>query len=130
MSHTREMPDVDWLRELCLSLPEATENIQWGEDLCFKVRGKIFATAVLSDGRFPRVCFKCSPEKFDELLEVEGVTPAPYVGRYKWVLLSRSNLLSPVELEKLIRQSYELVAAKAPKKSHRNHPRKKGRRRR
>jgi len=111
------MPDVDWIRELCLSLPEATENIQWGEDLCFKVRGKIFTTVVLSDGKFPRLCFKCTPEKFDELLEIEGISIAPYVGRYKWVLLANSNVLPGRELEELIRASYALVVAKAPTKS-------------
>ena len=110
------MPDIDWLRHLCVSLPEAKENIQWGDDLCFKVRGKIFTTAVLSDGRFPRLCFKCTPEKFHELLEIEGISIAPYVGRYKWVLLADSNVLLASELEDLIRQSYALVAAKAPKK--------------
>lgn len=111
------MPDIDWLREFCLSLPEARENIQWGDDLCFKVRGKIFTTVVLSDGRFPRLCFKCTPEKFDELLEIEGISIAPYVGRYKWVLLDNSNVLPADELEALIRHSYALVLAKAPKKN-------------
>lgn len=118
MRYDPEMPDVDWIRRLCLSLPGATENIQWGEDLCFKVRGRIFTTVCLSDGRFPSVCFKCSPEKFDELRELEGAGPAPYVGRYKWILLSRSNLLPSPELENLIRESYSMVAAKAPKQGH------------
>jgi predicted DNA-binding protein (MmcQ/YjbR family) len=113
------MPDVDWLRDLCLSLPEARENIQWGDDLCFKVRGKIFTTVVLSDGKFPRLCFKCTPEKFHELLEMEGISIAPYVGRYNWVLLANSNVLPEQELEKLIRQSHALVIAKTPKKKAR-----------
>ncbi|MGA9529413.1 MAG: MmcQ/YjbR family DNA-binding protein [Terriglobales bacterium] len=108
------MPDVDSIRALCLSLPDATENIQWGDDLCFKVRGKIFTTVALSDGRYPRLCFKCAPDKFDELLEIDGISPAPYVGRYKWVLVEKSNLLPANEIESLIRQSYELVVAKAP----------------
>jgi predicted DNA-binding protein (MmcQ/YjbR family) len=110
------MPDVDWIRDLCLSFPEATEDMPWGDDLCFKVRGKIFTGVVLSDGRFPRITLKSSPERFHELLETEGITVAPYVGRYKWIQIASSNLLPPVELEDLIRQSYELVASKAPRK--------------
>jgi predicted DNA-binding protein (MmcQ/YjbR family) len=70
---------------------------------------------VLSDGRFPRVTLKCAPETFHELLEIEGISPAPYVGRYRWVMLANSNVLSANELESLIRQSYDLVAAKASK---------------
>ena len=110
------MPDVDWIRKLCLSFPDVTEDMPWGDDLCFKVRGKIFTGMILSDGRFPRLTLKCTPETFHELLEIEGISPAPYVGRYKWVMLANSNVLSANELESLIRQSYELVAAKAPKR--------------
>ena len=109
------MPDVEWIRKLCLSFPDVTEDMPWGDDLCFKVRGKIFTGMVLSDGRFPRLTLKCAPETFHELLEIEGISPAPYVGRYKWVTLANSNVLSANELESLIRQSYNLVAAKAPK---------------
>jgi predicted DNA-binding protein (MmcQ/YjbR family) len=110
------MPDVEWIRRLCLSFPDVTEDMPWGDDLCFKVRGKIFTGMVLSDGRFPRITLKCAPETFHELLEIEGIAPAPYVGRYKWVMLANSNVLSANELESLIRQSYDLVVAKAPKR--------------
>jgi predicted DNA-binding protein (MmcQ/YjbR family) len=110
------MPDVEWIRKLCLSLPDATEDMPWADDLCFKVRGKIFTGVVLSDGRFPRITLKCEPETFHDLLEIEGISLAPYVGRYKWVMLANSNVLPARELEGLIRRSYDLVVAKAPKK--------------
>jgi predicted DNA-binding protein (MmcQ/YjbR family) len=110
------MPDVDWLRKLCLSLPDAAENLQWGENLCFKVRGKIFAIVDLSQGNLTPITLKSAPEQFHELLEIEGISQAPYVGRYKWVLLENSNFLPASDLEDLIRQSYDLVVAKAPKK--------------
>jgi predicted DNA-binding protein (MmcQ/YjbR family) len=115
------MPDVEWIRKLCLSLAGATENLQWGETLCFKVRGKLFVTMHLSEGKLPPVVFKCTPEKFHDLIEIEGISPAPYVGRYKWVLLANSNVLPTSELEALICQSYELVVAKAPKKKAARH---------
>ena len=86
--------------------------MQWGEDLCFKVAGKIFAVLSL-DSVPPSLCFKCTPEKFAELCEDDEIRPAPYVGRYKWVLLERLNVLRDEELEDLIRQSYEMVAAKS-----------------
>src|SRR5882762_7397219 len=109
------MSDIDRIRRFCLSFPGATENMQWGEDLCFKVRGKMFTVVDLSKGKEAPICFKCTPEKFQELLEIEGIAPAPYVGRYKWVLLERANVLGSADLEDLIRQSYELVVAKLPK---------------
>lgn len=109
------MPDADWIRKLCLSFPDASEDMPWADDLCFKVRGKIFTGMVLADGRFPRITLKAAPETFHELLGIEGISPAPYVGRYKWITLANSNVLPAGDLEGLIRQSYDLVAAKAPK---------------
>ena len=104
---------VDTIREFCLAFPQATENLQWGDDLCFKIGGKIFAIVSLDN---PRLCFKCAPEMFAELIEREDIHPAPYVGRYKWVMLDRIDALRWDELRELIRQSYEMVAAKAPGK--------------
>jgi predicted DNA-binding protein (MmcQ/YjbR family) len=105
--------NVDSIRAYCLSFPHATENLQWGDDLCFKIGGKIFTTVSLDN---PRVCFKCRPDAFEELIEREDIHPAPYVGRYKWVMLDRLDAVRWDELRELIRQSYEMVAAKAPKK--------------
>ncbi|MBZ5599756.1 MAG: MmcQ/YjbR family DNA-binding protein [Acidobacteriia bacterium] len=103
--------DVDSLRRYCLAFPKATENLQWGDELCFKVGGKIF-TMLSLDSAPQKLCFKCAPERFAELVEQEGIIPAPYVGRYKWVLLERFDVLRDAELQDLIRQSYEMVAAK------------------
>jgi predicted DNA-binding protein (MmcQ/YjbR family) len=105
--------NVDAIREYCLTFPEAKENLQWGDDLCFKIGGKIFAMLGLDN---PRLCFKCTPEIFAELIEREDIRPAPYVGRYKWVMLDRLDAVRWDELRELIRQSYEMVAAKAPGK--------------
>jgi predicted DNA-binding protein (MmcQ/YjbR family) len=104
--------DVEFIRSFCVSFPQATENLQWGDDLCFKVGGKIFAVVSLSSVP-QRLSFKCTPEKFAELVELEGIVPAPYVGRYKWVSLERLDVLPGVELKDLIEQSYGMVAAKA-----------------
>jgi len=104
--------NFDALRALCLSLPYATENLQWEEELCFKVRGKIFA--MISLASVPqRLIFKCDSEEFLELIECEGAVPAPYVGRYKWVMLESLEVLPGSEIERCIRESYAMVAAKA-----------------
>ncbi len=106
--------NVDEIRAYCLSFPDATENLQWGDDLCFKIGGKIFGTLALT--AVPqKFCFKCTPEKFAELTELPDIRPAPYVGRYSWVILDRLDALGQSELEDLVRESYEMVAAKAAK---------------
>jgi predicted DNA-binding protein (MmcQ/YjbR family) len=99
----------DAIRVYCLDFPEAKENLQWGDELCFKVGGKIFVMLGLDN---PRLCFKCTPEAFAQLIEREDVRPAPYVGRYKWVMLDRLDAVGWDELQELIRTSYEMVAAK------------------
>jgi len=103
--------NAEAIRKYCLSFPHATENLQWGDDLCFKVGGKIFAIVGL-DSVPQRMCFKCTPEGFAELCELEDIRPAPYVGRYKWVMLDRLDALPDAELKDRIRQSYEMVTAK------------------
>jgi predicted DNA-binding protein (MmcQ/YjbR family) len=103
--------NIDSLREFCLSFAGASENLQWGEELCFKVGGKIFAMLAL--GSVPQsLTFKCNPETFAEVTEKEGVVPAAYVGRYQWVTVKRLDVLRDAELQDMIRQSYEMVSGK------------------
>ena len=106
--------NVESIRQFCLSFPEAKESLQWRGTLCFKVRGKIFAMLGL-DSVPPGLCLKCTPERFAQLLEFEGIVPAQYVGRYQWALLEWLDVLPPADLEDLIQQSYEMVEAKAPR---------------
>ena len=103
--------NVDTIRAYCLSLSEATETLQWGDALCFKVRGKMFAVLGLDQ---VRLTFKCTPEMFAELIERQDIRPSPYLGRYYWVMLDRLGALRNDELKDLIGRSYEMVHAKAP----------------
>src|SRR5690348_5555310 len=107
--------NVDWIRELCLSFPQTTEQVQWGDVLVFKVAGKIYALTVLIPAR-TWITFKASPESFAELTERPGIIPAPYLARAKWVALETKDALPPDELARLLRESYDMVVAKLPKK--------------
>ena len=108
--------DLASLRKFCLSLPHATENVQWGEDLVFKVAGKMF-TVVGLDSVPNTFSFKCTPEEFAELVEREGIMPARYVARYHWVTVMSADALERVEIKRLIRKSYTLVWEKLPRKT-------------
>lgn len=107
--------NVEWLRKLCMSLPHTTEEVLWGGDLVFKIGGKMYAVAVLDPGP---VCmsFKCSPEEFAELVERPGIIPAPYSARYHWVALESEDALPRAEIKRLVKQAYDLVFEKLPKK--------------
>src|SRR5947209_18712824 len=108
--------NVDWLREVCLSFPGVTEQIQWGYDLLFKVGGKMFAVTPLEPAP---VClaFKASPENFAELTERPNIIPAPYLARAQWVALVTRDALPADELARLLRDSYDMVFARLPKKT-------------
>jgi len=107
--------DLDSIRIYCLSLPHATEDIQWGNDLLFRISGKIFVGINLDPPH--SLSFKCTPEKFDELIELEGIIPAPYMARNKWVMLERLDALSDREIKSLIENSYQMIFAKLTKKA-------------
>ena len=105
---------LDALREICRALPEVTEDVKWGHDLCFLVANKMFTAVNLEPPH--QVAFKCTPEKFAELVEREGIIPAPYMARNMWVMeQSLGESLERRELAELIRQSYDLVVEKLPK---------------
>ena len=108
--------NVDRLREVCLSFPGATEQIQWGYDLLFKVGGKMFAVTPLEPAP---VClsFKASLENFAELTGRPNIIPAPYLARAQWVALQTRDALPAEELARLLRESYDMVFAKLPKKA-------------
>jgi predicted DNA-binding protein (MmcQ/YjbR family) len=108
--------NVDWVRKLCLSLPGATEQTVWEGDLTFKVAGKMFAHTVLEVAPV-WLSFKCSPENFAELTERAGIIPAPYLARAQWIALETKDALPPDELTQLIRESYDMVVAKLPRKT-------------
>ena len=107
---------IEWVRRHCLSFPHATENVQWGNDLVFKVGGKMFAVTVLEPTDV-YLSFKCSPEEFAELTELPGVIPAPYLARAQWVALESEDALSAATVKRLLRKSYDLVFAKLTKKA-------------
>jgi predicted DNA-binding protein (MmcQ/YjbR family) len=108
--------NIDWVRELCLSFPGTTEEEVWTNDLTFKVAGKMFAHTVLIPAPV-WLSFKASPDTFVELTERPNIIPAPYLARAKWVALESKEALPPEKLAPLLRESYDMVVAKLPKKS-------------
>jgi predicted DNA-binding protein (MmcQ/YjbR family) len=109
--------DAESVRQFCLSLPHVTEDVQWGSDLLFRIGNKMFAVVALDAATDHRMSFKCTPETFAELTEREGIVPAPYVARYHWVALERFDALPAGELKDLLKNAYQLILEKLPRKS-------------
>ncbi len=103
---------LDKLREICMSFPGATEGIKWEDHICFMVGEKMFCVTGAEGG----ASLKVTPEEFDELIEREGIGPQAYMARNKWVRIEATAKLKQKDWEHYLRQSYDLVVAKLPKK--------------
>lgn len=107
--------NIEDIREYCLSLKGATEDIKWESSLCFCIGEKMFCVVPLSGPL--SLTFKVTPEEFDELCNSKGFAPAPYLARAKWVVLKDLTVLNRNALEGYIKRSYEMIKAKLPKKN-------------
>ncbi len=94
----------------------ATEIVhQWGDASVAKVGGRIFA--ILSAERNgSQISFKCSDMAFELLPGLEGVVPAPYLARARWVALGPDSALSEKDLAAYLQQAHRLIAAKLPRR--------------
>src|SRR5271155_3233810 len=114
--------DNERVREFCLGLPHVTESVNWGHHLVFfvgdkAIGGKMFALIHLDGTGTGVVWFHCGAERYQELLETEGIIPAPYMARAYWVTVERWDVLRQREFEEELRKAHELVYAKLPKRT-------------
>ena len=114
--------DAERGRHLLLSLPHVHETVQWGGNLVFwvgdKARGgKMFALIDLEDGSHGCISFAAADaESYATLLEREGLLPAPYLARAKWIAAERWSALRDAEWEELLLAAHARVLAKLPRK--------------
>ena len=109
------MVNIEDIRTFCLVLPGTTEDLKWGNDLCFCLAGKMFCVTGLAGTM--TISFKVTDEEFDEVSSSEGFIPAPYMARHKWVLLKDPGKITRKNLLAYIKQSYALVRSKLSKKA-------------
>lgn len=108
--------NTEEIRNLCRSMPSVTEDVKWEHDLVFSIGGKMFC--VLGLDHVPvSASFKVTEEEFDEMSTQPGFKPAPYVAKYKWVLVDDINRINKSEWKRYLEQSYDLVIAKLSKKT-------------
>jgi len=52
-----------------------------------------------------------------ELLEIDGIFPAPYLARAHWVAMERWSALRASDLEARLRAARDIIEAKLPKRT-------------
>jgi predicted DNA-binding protein (MmcQ/YjbR family) len=114
--------DVERARAFLLTLPHAVETMQWGDNLVFwvgdkAIGGKMFCLLNLDAGAHGVISYSAGPERYAELVEQEGIVPAPYMARIHWVAVERWSALRNAEWESELRAAHEITLAKLPKKT-------------
>lgn len=113
--------NIETVREYCLSLPFATEDMAFGEDyLLLRVFGKIFACIGLVRPDYFTV--KCDPDFALELRDkYSDIEPAWHWNKKYWNQVRLSGILSDELIKALIRHSYSEVVKKMPLRVRREH---------
>lgn len=100
------------LVEFCRKLPHVTEDVKWDNDLVFSIGGKMFA--VFDNAGGMTFSLKTTPPVYEMLTGQLGISPAPYLARYHWIMLEGPTVLPTSQIHELIRESYHLVALGLP----------------
>lgn len=96
--------------EYILSMPGATLDYPFGEDVAvYKVNNKMFA--LIAEKKKPvRLSLKCDPQLAETLRQrYESVLPGYHLSKKHWNTIILSGQLSDQEIHDLIRHSYDLV---------------------
>jgi predicted DNA-binding protein (MmcQ/YjbR family) len=100
--------------------------MQWGANLVFwvgdkAIGGKMFALVNLDgdDGHEREknggvISYSAGPERYSELLEIEGIIPAPYMARIFWVAAERWDVFRTSEWEQELSTAHTLTFNKLP----------------
>ncbi|MEX3008706.1 MmcQ/YjbR family DNA-binding protein [Hoeflea sp. TYP-13] len=97
----------------CGSLRATTHVVQWGGASVWKVGGKIFAIcSQWGEGPHQRISFKCTDLAYTILCELDGIVPAPYLARAKWVQIESPEAMSDDDLRSYIGAAHIIVAGK------------------
>jgi predicted DNA-binding protein (MmcQ/YjbR family) len=113
--------DAEKMRAMLLTLPQVVETMQWGANLVFWVGdkalgGRMFAVVDLDGKGGPVISYAAGAERFAELVEQEGIVPAPYLARAYWVAAERWDVHRTAEWTREVTAAHALVAGRLPKR--------------
>jgi predicted DNA-binding protein (MmcQ/YjbR family) len=114
--------DNERIRQICLALPHAAETLNRGQVLVYwvgerEIGGKMFALTNADGMESPVLSFHCGAERYHELLENDGISPAPHLARAFWVALERWDALRPREIEEELARAHALIYQKLSRRT-------------
>jgi predicted DNA-binding protein (MmcQ/YjbR family) len=115
--------DAERIRAFLLNLPHVVECAQFG-GLVFwigdkAIGGKMFAWVRLeqTDSQRQVISYPAGPQRYAELVEIEGLFPAPYLARIHWIAADSWRVFRTPEWEQQLRAAYDLTLAKLSPKT-------------
>jgi predicted DNA-binding protein (MmcQ/YjbR family) len=128
--------DAERLRAYLLTLPHVAETMQWGANIVFwvgdkAIGGKMFALIDLDEPTPPSrdanqqpatnnqqllLSYSAGPARYADLLELDGLVPAPYMARIHWVAAERWDVFRDAEWQRELRAAYAITLGKLSKK--------------
>lgn len=114
--------DAERIRAYLLTLPHAVETMQWGANLVYwvgdkAIGGKMFALVNLDGDGKAVISYAAGPERYAELVEIEGIIPAPYMARIFWVAVERWDVFRTPQWEQELRAAHSITFNKMPPKT-------------
>ena len=118
--------DAEGVRRFIRSLPYAVETAsdtaRWGDKIVFRAGDQAAGGKMICQIDFEKdgraiLSFAAGPERFKDLIAMEGVIPAPYRARLHWVALMRWDAIGESALKGLLRDAMTLSFAKLPKRT-------------
>ena len=100
---------LDRIRTIAMALPQATEELTWGDHVNFRVRNKIFCFP----GEGDTLTVKCEPAEHEALLDDPRCSLPAYLTRGGWIRMDLTiGKIDWEEIRELVTTSYCLVAPK------------------
>jgi predicted DNA-binding protein (MmcQ/YjbR family) len=114
--------DNEQVRAICMRLPHVAETLNWGHHLVYwagdrEIGGKMFAMTDLDGSGYGVLLFHAGPERFHELLEIEGMVASPYLAKAHWVTMLRWDVLRARQVEEELGRAHALIFARLPKRT-------------
>lgn len=106
----------DEFNDFCQALKATTNVVQWGNASVWKIGGKIFAVcSTWGEGKHAKISFKCSDMTYSMLPQQQGIIPAPYLARAKWVQIEEAGAMSDEDVKAYIKMAYTIIGWKLTK---------------
>jgi predicted DNA-binding protein (MmcQ/YjbR family) len=94
--------------------PSMRSHRMGGTDLPYAAPGFAGLEGIQNSRPHPILSYAAGPGRYSELLELDGLVPAPYLARARWVAALRWDVFTAAEWQRELRAAHAVIFAKLP----------------